>query len=119
MDAFLLYLFTRINSVHNLAVVGLSITTLSVFVRVILTSVHAGYTKEAEAIAKLKWGKYIVVACACTSVLLILPSQRDVAIIVGGSLAKDAVLSETGQKIFTLVNSTLDRELKRLEEDKK
>ena len=45
---------------------------------------------------------------------LLLPTQRDMAIIIGGKLAADAARSETAQKLLVLVNQVLDKEIEAL-----
>ena len=121
MDIFLLYLWTRLDSINGFAFAALLIVAAVVIGLAITWLINAGIggsyedTSKASKAALFKAAKYAIVPAL---VLLIVPSQKDAAIIAGGWAVKQVATSEGAQqlssKTFALINGKLDEELAKL-----
>lgn len=109
-EYFLLYLFTRLD------LVGAAFCICGIFLGAgaaaawMNSSIAAD--KATEKIAK----RLTIAAAACVFACLVIPSQKDVAMIVGGKLALDISRSQPVQdlasKIYNIVNKKLDEAAK-------
>ena len=110
-DMWLLYLLTRLDDVKGLAVVALVV--LLVYMLCVALGAYLGDGFDEPK--PIPWRKvWLAGAIICTT-LVAVPSDRQLAIIIGGSMAKDAAVSETGRKVMRLLEGKLDEELKELE----
>ena len=112
MEAVLLYLFTRVDVLLTISVIVIILGGMAMFFSAIFSNIEKGQG-PAEILAS-KWfktGRNCLIACV--AVLVIVPSQRDLAIIVGGTLAVHAAKSDTARKIVDLANQVLDEELEK------
>ena len=110
-DMWWLYLLTRLDDVKSLAVVAL-VCLLAYMLCVAFGAYLGDGFGEPKSIPWRKAG--LAAAIICTT-LVAVPSDRQLAIIIGGSMAKDAAVSETGRKVLRLLEGKLDQELKGLE----
>ena len=105
MDIFLLYLFTRVDTLNGMfffvAVVG------SVIIAVASVEAYSSESEPAQIFVK-KWRWVPIVAAL---LLVATPRQKDLAIIVGGHFAIEAAQSDTAKKIYAIVTDTLDEKL--------
>lgn len=126
MELFLLYLWTRLDTVQIFLYIALFTS--------IATSVSAGiayldnncmsfgesYKQAAKtSIDVFKMSLKAVVGLAIA--ILIIPSQKDAAIIAGGWLTKEIATSKTAQEIgsktLQLIQDRLDFELKKVQDE--
>ena len=109
-EALLLYLFTRVNVLLTASVVLIALGGMAMFIGAMFANIERGH--GPSEIFAANWFKTIRnCIIACFVVLIIVPSQRDLAIIVGGTLAVHAAKSDTARKILDLANQVLDEEL--------
>lgn len=110
MEFFLLYLLTSVGSIAALLKIGgvffvltLILLTIGVFISAV-TSMEYNVTVE-EQIEKFKsiFGKPIKTVLVLSAISYIigsmLPTERNMAIIVGGGIAYQAITSDTGKKV--------------------
>lgn len=121
MDIFLLYLFTRIDNLQMtllLVLVGIFVWCLANFISTDIDSwgESRAANKKAtnEAIKKrMRWTIPLIVA------LVVIPGQKDMAIILAGSAVLDVARSETAGRLASksvqLIEQTLDGYLKKPE----
>lgn len=125
MDIFLLYLWTRLDSIQTTFAIlmvsgGMAMTVLAVAWGV--NSEYEGDKPKAIALKAylIKIAKYMVAVVIAS---VIIPSQKDAAIIAGGWAAKQIATSDKAQQIstktFDLINGKLDEELSKLKKDSK
>lgn len=125
MDIFLLYLFTRLDPIlDTLGGFCFAIEILSILLMIsycICTVEMTGRKKEeAEAFRnKLPIKSVVSIFILLVCIKTLVPSQKDLAVIVGGSLAIKAVQSETASKVMSIINKTLDDEFEKLTSKKK
>lgn len=118
IDIFLLYCWTRLDSIIFLGV----FITISAFVLsfVYMVAGNSSYTSKAEEDAfhevKRRWF-YIGIVVLVFSVLI--PTKTDVAVIVGGKLTIDAIKSPTAQEVGSEVKRIIMNELKGYKNEKK
>lgn len=121
MDIFLLYLWTRLDAIT----VALSFLLFAGVVTVILSCItwSAKYRKEEQENGKVfTWqvAKYTLILLIA---LIVIPTQKDAAIIAGGWAVKQVATSEGAQKLssktFALINGKLDEELAKLKKETK
>lgn len=119
MDVFLLYLFTRVDDLRGIAtcfslvgfIGGLSYVLFRAVLMVAGDEFKPGERASMEAgLRAFKW-PLIAVIVGVIAVKMIVPSQKDLAIIVGGKLAVEAATSDTAKKVLDLVNGKLDEEI--------
>ena len=109
-DILLLYLFTRVDVIQGLliaiAILGGAILLIS--------GLHFGFElKLVKWWSFVKW-KVLPIYVSVLLVSVLVPSQKDLAIIVGGHYAIAAAKSETAEKIKNIIDLTLDKQLKEL-----
>lgn len=123
MDIFLLYLFTRVDALHS-AIAGMMIPAILIAV------ISAGFLTafrfiNDEELAKHAIGvKKIFIISAIAWVFLggmsiLVPTQKDLAIIVGGYFTIEAAKSDTTKKVYQLVQGILDEESEKLAQRQK
>lgn len=125
MDIFLLYLWTRLDSIVAFAWL-LAVAAGAAFIGFLITWLVNNdmsefgdkYKTQANSAKKalLTVARY---ASIPVLMLLLIPSQKDAAIIAGGWAAKQIATSEGAQqlssKTFALINGKLDEELAKLQ----
>ncbi len=104
-ETLMLYLFTRINAVHGVIVVGLSVMAVSLLV----WNMHRYIEEELPITVPVVWR---VVAGVAVAVLVFFPSQKDLAIIVGGTYALEAARSPEAKELSGLVLDAVRRSIK-------
>lgn len=122
MDIFLLYLWTRLDSIQ-MVFIGLSMFGFGIVFHCLLEWVTA-YRKEDKDTSKAllkRAAKYTLIPVMA---LVVIPSQKDTAIIAGGWAVKQIATSEgaqqLGSKTLAIINGRLDEELAKLSpKDKK
>jgi hypothetical protein len=126
MDIFLLYLWTRLDAIVTFAWVAVIVSGIVLSGCVIAWMVNndmagfgSDYEKKAIS-AKAAAFKAVRYAALPVIMLLLIPTQKDAAIIAGGWAAKQIATSEAAQQIssktFALINGKLDEELAKLNE---
>lgn len=121
MELFLLYLFTRLDPMHG-ALCFLTVAPIFVGMGSLIGfSCAADFAHSVDERANLHlWRKRlvllsVVVFFAAGIFKVLLPTQKDLAIIVGGYLAIQAASSEPAKKVYSIVNGLLDEQLAELE----
>ena len=109
-EALLLYLFTRVDVLIKASVIAIIFSAMAMFILSMFANMEKGHG-SAEIFASTWFKRLRNCIIACFVVLIIVPSQRDLAIIVGGTLAVHAAKSDTARKILDLANQVLDEEL--------
>jgi hypothetical protein len=115
-ETLFLYLFTRLDVFLGAAKGAMFLCALVLFM---LLRVAAIWGDDIEPVAdKLKTGAKWTVRLffAGLLVVLILPSQRDMAIIVGGTLAIKAAQTPQAQELGGLVYEAVKKQLKKAAE---
>lgn len=124
MELFLIYLWLKLDGlVISLAIMAF-VLGLMVFIMLFPRLVDEWDVNptDGEKVA-IKWHKrsitlFVIMLCAS----VILPSSKDMAILVGSSIAIDAIKSPEGQKISVLLrgkaNELLDAEIEKLKKGK-
>lgn len=114
-EALVLYLFTRVDDIRSL-LFGMTlfgtIATAGYFFFVGMLAEDNG-NDGFEAISRKRPALFIAAIVVLALVRVAVPSQKDLAIIVGGVLAVDAAKSTTAKKLLDLVNVTIDAELEK------
>lgn len=110
-EYFLLYLFTRLD------VVGAMLTLSGLTLLVVTPVVWIAAIEDDSGTTLKRFAKRITFAAVvCWTLFAITPSQKDVALIVGGKLALDISRSQPVQdlasKIYNIVNKKLDEAAK-------
>lgn len=110
MEFFLIYLLTSVTKVATLLKISgvffwatVVFTILGVFVSMAVGNEYDSTIKEELSKFKELFGKYIKTLLITTSILYtlgaILPTERDMALIIGGGLAYQAVTSDKGREV--------------------
>lgn len=110
MEFFLIYLLTSVTKVATLLKISgvffwatVVFTIVGVFVSMAVGNEYNSTIKEELSKFKELFGKYIKTLLITTSILYtlgaILPTERDMAIIIGGGLAYQAVTSDKGREV--------------------
>lgn len=111
-DVLLLYLFTRLDAICGLL--------LTIVAAIGIGGVYIAHTARSDAFILeqpvdegfARLGRRMMLSAIAASVLLVLvPSQRDLAIIVGGKVAIDAARSPEAKEIGGLVLDAIKRQL--------
>lgn len=118
MELFLLYLWLKLDSFGLVLclffMVGLLIYGFSWIIRT------GSYYSDKDSQIKIKAKQKLILVgtMGCLVASLVLPSSKDVAILVAGSYALDLAKSPEGAKVATLLrgkaNELLDAEIKKL-----
>lgn len=106
-DVLLLYLFTRVNVLLVLATLAMVASAMMCFFIPMYRDIEFGERPSAKAIRAPLVGMAIAV-----SVLLLVPSKSDLAIIIGGKVALDAARSDEAKEIGGLVLDAVKRTLR-------
>lgn len=110
MEFFLIYLLTSVTKVATLLKISgvffwatVVFTIFGVFVSMAVGNEYNSTIKEELSKFKELFGKYIKTLLITTSILYtlgaILPTERDMALIIGGGLAYQAVTSDKGREV--------------------
>lgn len=124
MEIFLLYLWTRLDIINLLSIIGL-IVLIGI---IVFSGISYSYNKDmlgyldkcdvGMSTAKNLFKKTLPWISLPLLLILIVPSQKDAAIIAGGWLVKEISTSEKvntiGQKTFDLINGKLNEQLEAL-----
>lgn len=110
----LLYLFTRVDSFIEASGLVLAIGIPVILYYVILYIIENNIQLHAIDILK----KYIIPPVVVAALICIFtPTQKELALIVGGKFAIDIAQSEevteTGKKIYTIIQQKLDEQIKK------
>jgi hypothetical protein len=112
MDIFLLYLFTRIDELRGLldliAFGGTVLFGAGMFIRLM------GCPDDEFKPFLWTWRLCAVAAGIGLAGKVLVPSQKDLALIVGGKLAIEAAQSPTAKKVYTIVDDMLDEQLAKI-----
>lgn len=131
MELFLLYAWTRLNTLNEMIFfIFMCLLALS-----LMLLIYGGCQKDVYAYNKESSGfkqgvaahqllkKLLLPLSICITLYILVPSQKDVAIIAGGWIVKEAVQSEVAQQIgdktYKLIMGKIDQELEKLEPKKK
>lgn len=131
MELFLLYTWTRLNTLNEMIFfIFICLLTFSGILLIYGDSQKnlydynkesSGFKKGVAAHQLLK--KLLLPLSICITLHILVPSQKDVAIIAGGWIVKEAVQSEIAQQIgdktYKLIMGKIDQELEKLEPKKK
>jgi len=119
MDIFLLYLWTRLDALNMVFALMATVMTLSALVA---SGIYISASLDEDEFAlKVKpiLVKNLWLAGILLTVSVLLPTQKDAAIIAGGWAVKQVATSEGAQqlssKTFALINGKLDEELAKLQ----
>lgn len=108
-DYLLLYLFTRLDSLRIVIVVA----TIALAVLQVLSFFAIS---DGDGVGALKdnktWGRSLIVSLFLVMGIVAIPSSKDLAIIVGGKIAADAVRSPEAAEIGGLVYDAIRQKLK-------
>lgn len=117
MDIFLLYLWTRLDTFSALST---AVMGFGFFATALATAI---WLAEDLPLAKTVSIASAKVCIGAGIIFLIIPSEKDVAIIAGGWAVKQVATSEGAQqlssKTFALINGKLDEELAKLKKETK
>lgn len=107
-EIILLYLFTRVDAIaHGFGV--LSVVT-AIASGTFLIAMAVAFTEHSEYAGVLK--KWVIGLAIVSSVAgglhVLTPRQKDLAIIVGGYVAVQAITSPTAKKIYSAIEAMLD-----------
>lgn len=115
-EILLLYLFTRVDAMRELAVlamVGFSLLTIAGSAGYLIAKYDRLCGSEALAGALRKPLKIVAVcACIAAAASVATPSQKDLAIIVGGSYVIEAARSDKAKEVGGLVYDAIVKQLK-------
>ena len=104
-DILFLYLFTRLDAL-------ISLFGFLAFIAVIsCLGAMFFYGIERDELYP-HWRKHVAIFIACMTLVTVIPSKSDMAIIVGGKIALDAARSDTGQEIAGEVMAAIRAQLK-------
>jgi hypothetical protein len=114
MDIFLLYLFTRVDNFIAAAAIVWILAGLFLFLCLIFSPIIIGEWEDEGKLHKaivaakkpLMW-----IFGICLFISLMIPTKKDMAIIVGGHLAIEAVQSDAAKKVYAIVTNLLDEEI--------
>lgn len=128
MDIFLLYIWTRLDTIIAIAWVVVLILSAIGLIGVISWMVNADMMKlfpndskylQAVQSAKTTTNKVLRAMIIPLIIVTTLPSQEDTAVIAGGWAVKQVTMSDEARKIsaktLAIINGRLDVELKELE----
>lgn len=117
MDILLLYVFTRIDVVGTVAMI------LAILAGAITGGCHLAvvdnYRRENIPIWKTWRKRWASIAGIALGLFILLPTQRDLAMIVGGHLTVRAAQSETARKVYTIIEDLLDAEVAKIAKKRK
>lgn len=121
-DVMVLYLFTRVDALNGITSTWGVLFSLAAIGCILIKFgcrlfVDDTNRNDLEECAKrmTPWATWTVAAAAFFGILYVtVPTQRDMAIIVGGHMAVQAVRSETAQKVYAIVQDMLDEELAKI-----
>lgn len=111
LEIVVLYLFTRVDDLRFALGWCIALTIVIAAMRAVAIGSKSDSGDEFNDIRAASWWKFVVIFLMFVSMKVAVPSKVDMAIIVGGKLAVDAVRSETAEKVLLLVNETLDEQL--------
>lgn len=124
MDIFLLYLWTRLDSIDSVISILFFVGLISTAICAIALGIAANTDGLDDPLTEvwksngLRLAKYTL---AIMLIGVIIPSQKDAAIIAGGWAVKQVATSEGAQqlssKTFALINGKLDEELSKLKKE--
>lgn len=119
MDILLLYLFAQVDQiigVFGFFAVLFGMATAIMAALYLFATEGGSRSKDVENLRPLRrWFIITGIACfCCTLIATLVPSQKGIAIIVGGHFALEATRSETAKKIFTIVDGVLDKQIEQL-----
>ena len=118
MDIFLLYLFTRVDSLKEMLTFVLILGGIGGGFLV----AFGGFSYRDDEIKAFreKWlNKYLLLTCAMMVLSVATPRQKDLAIIIGGHFAIEAAQSGTAKKVYAIVQDVLDEKLAEIAKKKK
>lgn len=121
-EIFLLYLWTRLDAIHDVAqFIGSATIVLLIFSPIGLVIILDDMSQVKALWNKAKW--YLVPVWVLATVITVLvPTKQDAAIIAGGWVALEAVQSDVakniGSKTLTLIEDKLNEEIKNIEKRK-
>lgn len=119
MDIFVLYLFTRVDELRSVINYGAFLTLFATIITLLMWLFVLDEAPEMIKTCKRWFIGFLVFTTACMSLKVLVPSQKDIAIIVGGHYALQAAQSGTARKILELVEGKLDEEIERIKKPKK
>lgn len=125
-ELFLLYLWTRLDAVHELldVLVGVSLVAFpfTLLIGAAIRDLNSDDTPMHDLGVKMhsSYAKTLIAIFVVGSVLVaLLPTKKDVAIIAGGWLVKEASQSEIakniGEKTYRLIQGKLDEAIEEVE----
>ena len=116
---FLLYMFTRVNTLANILEIFSVLTGLTFFG--LLFSWVVCDQKDLKSINITPTFLKSIAVCWVALLLLVVlvPRQKDIAIIAAGYFTFQAATSEPAKKIYTIINDKLDQEIEAIVKGKK
>lgn len=114
-ETWILYLFTRVDELKALFRFIIILAALSALFVAFITAMNASDRGESPWQAAKRLHPGLIVSGLFLLLILqaAVPSQRDLAIIIGGKFAVEAAQSSTAKKLLELVNATIDSELEK------
>ncbi len=111
-DVLLLYAFTRLDAIHALFIAAMIVSGLCGSYVVFIARID-GFTLAQPVDSRMsRFARRLFAAGIAAAVCVaLLPSQRDLAIIVGGKVAIDAARSPEAQEVGGLVLDAIKRQL--------
>ena len=120
MDIFLLYLFTRVDAIQGLFFALTLISGVFIFGTGMFAAMSCSeYEKNVREWCRTALKKWTWLPVLCATLTVATPTQKDLAIIVGGHFAIEAAQSDTAKKIYSIVTDTLDDKLAEIARRKK
>ena len=104
-EALLLYLFTRVDVIHGVAVILLIISSAGLL---LWQMVEHADTGKFPKIQRWKW----MVLAVLFAITLLVPRQKDLAIIIGGTYALEAARSPEAKELGGMVLDVVRAQLK-------
>lgn len=112
-DVLLLYLFTRLDSIEGLAWAIAVVGAMGAVVAIAIVGMLAEDGAELGTQLMLRWAKRLSVCAAIGAVVLVVvPNQKEAAIIVGGKMTIDAIRSPEAAEIGSAVKDAVLKKLK-------
>lgn len=113
-EVLMLYLFTRLDAVGVFAVI---VAHISFGALALLSGV--GFVEKNDEAKRIARVYALPVFCVSAMLAVLVPSSKDLALIVGGKLAIDAARSEKGRELSSAVYDAVMAKLREAAKEKK
>lgn len=113
MEFLLIYLYTVLEKFSVLA----GVTIFALLAGILITAIVTEYGEEADKIKELFFRRWVFYTLAvCLALLVLTPSKKDVAWIIGGGVAYNVATTDEAKKLPDNVLGALNRFIESAEE---